>query len=126
MNSENYGHSYTEAGEYTEPESNINEFLKTKKKIYIAGPITGMEEKAKVKFNEAETLLRAKGYEVINPMKLPHFHDKEWKSYMKECLQALFDCDEIFMLTGWRKSKGAVLEHKVALGLDLEIHYKGS
>lgn len=94
------------------------------KRIYIAGPITGKEEKAYLKFNAAKTFLNAKGYQVINPMELSHNHDKEWVSYMRECLKELIECDEVYMLRGWRKSKGAVLEHKVALALNLELIYE--
>ena len=96
------------------------------KKIYIAGPISGMEEKAAEKFAEAEIFLKAKGYEVINPMKLAHDHDKTWKAYMLECLHILLQCDEVYMLNGWRKSKGAKLEHRIASDFDLPIHYKGN
>ena len=52
------------------------------KKVYICGKISGMEDEAKVLFEEAETKLKERGFEVINPMKLPHNHDKQWTSYV--------------------------------------------
>lgn len=42
-----------------------------KKKIYISGPITGLERHVYLKnFDDAELKLRAMGYKVINPTKL--------------------------------------------------------
>ena len=79
-------------------------------KIYISGKITGMEVEAKVLFQQAEDKLTAIGYEVVNPMKLPHEHDKEWMSYMIECLKALEPCDCIYLIDNWSHSKGAICE----------------
>ena len=79
-------------------------------KIYISGKITGMEVEAKVLFQQAEDKLTSLGYEVVNPMKLPHEHDKEWISYMIECLIALKPCEGIYLIDNWIHSKGAQLE----------------
>lgn len=79
-------------------------------KIYISGKITGMEAEAKVLFQQAEDKLTALGYEVVNPMKLPHEHDKRWISYMIECLIALKPCDGIYLIDNWNNSRGAIIE----------------
>ena len=84
-------------------------------KIYIAGKITGMEEEAERLFQQAEDRLTEMGYEVVNPMKLPHDHDKQWLSYMIECLTALKECDAIFMLPNWMDSAGAGIEFTCAI-----------
>jgi hypothetical protein len=94
------------------------------KRIYIAGRITGIEVIASFFFEEAEKELLAQGYEVINPMKLPHQHDKAWESYMKECIRELCTCTEIFMLRGWEESCGAILERGLAQMLDLQRNYQ--
>jgi Asp-tRNA(Asn)/Glu-tRNA(Gln) amidotransferase A subunit family amidase len=83
-------------------------------KIYISGKITGMESEAKIIFQQAEEVLTKLGFEVVNPMKLPHNHDKSYISYMIECLQALKGCDYIFMLGNWHDSTGANIEFQVA------------
>jgi hypothetical protein len=95
-----------------------------KKKIYISGQISGIEEQAPKLFQEAETLLANSGYEVINPMKLPHDHDKSWESYMREDIKALMDCDEIYMLKGWSSSKGARVEFALACSLGVKVKYQ--
>ncbi len=95
-----------------------------KKKIYISGKITGLTpDQAFSLFNNAELYLSEKGYEVINPMTIPHEHDKSWLSYMRNDLKALLDCEAIFMLYNWKDSKGAKVEHDLAQSLGLEIIY---
>lgn len=89
-------------------------------KIYISGKISGMEARAAVLFQEAETMLIEHGYEVVNPIKLPHKHDKSWASYMKEDLRALIDCDGIYYLENHAQSPGAALERYVAQWLNID------
>ncbi len=93
-------------------------------KIYISGKITGMEEEARWLFAQAEAQVRAQGFEPINPMALPHLHDKEWHSFMREDIKALCDCDGIFMLYNWQDSPGARLEYTVALALGLVVYFE--
>lgn len=94
-------------------------------KIYIAGRITGREiETAFKQFEQAENILKEWGEEIVNPMRLPHDHDKTWKSYMVECIAELVKCDSIYMLKGWQKSKGARLELHIAKKLNYKIFYQ--
>jgi hypothetical protein len=94
----------------------------TKKKVYISGKITGLsEDEAMRVFAEAEGILQAEGYATVNPTTLPHNHDKSWQSYMRVDIRALCDCDAIYMLPNWEQSKGAVIEHRIAIELGLEV-----
>ena len=93
-------------------------------KIYISGRITGIEEEALELFAKAEKELQAQGFDTVNPMTLPHNHDKTWASYMREDVKALCDCDIICMLSNWRLSKGAIIEHSIAKSLELIIKYQ--
>ena len=88
-------------------------------KVYISGKISGIEEQAYQLFEEAENKLKMFGYEVVNPMKLPHEHDKEWHSYMKEDIKALCDCDAICLLDNWESSIGANIEFELAKNLKM-------
>lgn len=90
-------------------------------KIYISGAITGVENEAKKRFDEAEKKLKNMGFDVVNPMKLPHNHDKTWGSFMREDLKSLLDCDAIYLIEADSdKSRGVELELMVAkrLGID--------
>lgn len=94
-------------------------------RIYIAGAITNLcpIETAK-KFDSAEQFLRFLGYEPVNPMRLPHNHNRTWESYMRECIKALCDCDAIYILSDWEISAGATIERDLAIKLKMKIIYQ--
>lgn len=93
-------------------------------KYYISGKITGIESDAPFLFEAAERELISYGHSVVNPMKLPHDHDKSWHSYMKEDIGAMCSCDGMFMLSNWTDSKGAIIEHSIALLIGMKIDYQ--
>jgi hypothetical protein len=93
-------------------------------RIYISGKITGIEEEALRLFEKAELELVSKGFKVVNPMKLNHNHNKDWHSYMKEDIKALCDCESIYMLSNWMDSKGAIIEHTIAIYLGIKVYYQ--
>lgn len=80
-------------------------------KIYISGPITGIEGYMK-KFEEMEKILTSFGYTVVNPARvnaeLPE--DTTHEEYMTTSIAMLNMCDAIFMMEGWRDSKGCSIE----------------
>lgn len=90
-------------------------------KIYMSGPISDIPlETACKEFEKAENILLRMGFDVVNPMKLPHDHDKSWQSYMRDCIAALLPCDAIFLLKDWYESRGAVLEEHIATELSIK------
>jgi len=89
--------------------------------IYIAGKVSGMENEAKLAFKLAEKELNLQGHDVINPMELPHDHDKTWQSYMRECISAMMKADALYLLPNWRESKGARIEVQLAHNLGIKI-----
>lgn len=92
------------------------------KTIYIAGPITGHDLKERFEaFEIVENKYKALGFNVVNPMKLKHDHDKSWESYMRECIEALIKCDAIYLMQGWELSDGARLEFTIASKLKMQI-----
>lgn len=93
-------------------------------KIYISGKISGIENDALALFDTAEDALKTTWAVVINPMRLPHDHDKTWHSYMREDIKSLCDCDAIYMLKNWSDSKGAIIEHTIAMYLGIKVIYE--
>lgn len=99
----------------------------TNRRIYVAGPITGMPELNYPAFHEAAARLRAKGWHVENPAENPDPHvdaSCHWTAYMRMGLSQVATCHAIYLLPGWQKSKGASLEYMVAqqLGLQILVH----
>ena len=85
--------------------------------LYLSGPITGNLDYIE-DFAVAERLLKERGYMVFNPASLGEGLP-DWESYLKRDLPYLVDCDGVFAMPGWEKSKGAQLEIDVARKLGL-------
>ena len=81
--------------------------------IYIAGPMTGVENKNRDAFMKAERYLReTRGAAVLNPACLPD--DLPITSYMPICLAMLAQADTIALLPMFWQSKGAEIEKRFA------------
>ena len=80
---------------------------------YLAGPMTGLEDLGRARFNEAEARLRRDGCKVLNPACLPV--DLPGRVYMPICLAMIRESDVVIMLDGWEDSKGARLERDYAI-----------
>ena len=91
-------------------------------KIYISGKITGTDDYME-RFAAAEDRLTAQGHIVINPAKvnaqLPV--DTTYDQYMDMCRIMLTMADAIFMMNGWRYSKGASMENVWARQMGMQV-----
>lgn len=92
-------------------------------RIYVAGPMTGYPGLNFEAFHQAALELRFAGNEVINPAEINPNLDADWTGCMKEDIKQLVDCDAIHMLPGWEQSKGASIEHYIAVALGLQVEY---
>lgn len=79
--------------------------------IYIAGPITGVQD-YETNFARAAVLLRDAGHAVINPAMLPS--DLPDDKYLPICTAMIDASDAIYLLDGWQKSIGARCERLYA------------
>lgn len=119
-------------------------------RIYVSGPMTGKPGNNIAAFNAAAKLLREAGHFVINPAELsPLFGSAEeiaksfrykyspistsyfhGKFRLADCimavdLAALGTCNAIYLLDGWKDSRGATEELREAMRLRLEIFLEG-
>jgi hypothetical protein len=92
-----------------------------KKKIYIAGPMTGLPDLNFPAFHAEAAWLRAMGNEVINPAEINPDHTKKWEDCMRADIAQLVTCDGIHLLEDWEHSRGATLEHHIARALGMAI-----
>ena len=101
--------------------------------VYICGPMTGYKDWNFPAFFEAEKLLIAEGYEVVNPAwtdgltletaianaglsgSLTH------NEYLREAVRMLVTCDAVCVLPGWEDSVGARVEVDLAAALDMPV-----
>ena len=105
----------------------IKQFFKKRldMKIYISGQITGLPvAEYTEKFSRAEAELKAKGYDVVNPLRNGLPSGARWQEQMKTDIRLLLDCQAIYLLANWEKSIGATLEREIAKGLGLIIEYE--
>ena len=106
----------------------------TKLRVYIAGPMRGLPDFNIKAFNKAEKkLTKLSIYEPYNParndkslgLKAKELVSKKGlRKVMKRDLLELCSCECIYMLRGWEKSEGAIIEHRLATMLGLTILYE--
>ncbi|WP_448090736.1 DUF4406 domain-containing protein [Pseudomonas azerbaijanoccidentalis] len=91
------------------------------KRVYVAGPMTGLKDFNYPAFNAAADQLRALGYQVENPADHGIVPGAEWADYMAYDLTRLGVCGMIALLPGWERSEGAKLEVQIGHRLGMTI-----
>ena len=91
------------------------------KRIYIAGPMSGLPDFNYPALNAKAAELRALGFHVENPAENPAPHCGSWLGYMRLAVRQLSTCDAVYLLPGWSKSRGACIEHQLAVGMGLQF-----
>ena len=91
------------------------------RRVFISGKVNGLSYVvAQERFNEAARLFSE--YDVVNPTKLCNPRWSWWRC-MAVCLWHLVRCDTVAMLSNWRGSRGAKIEHFLALLLFKKVLY---
>ena len=93
--------------------------LSRRRRIYIAGPMTGIAEHNFPAFFAAEAHLLAQGWEVENPARHGVVEGAQWEDYLRYDIVRMMRCSTIYLLAGWTRSRGARLEYKIATGLGM-------
>ena len=91
-------------------------------KIYISGPMTGIEDLNRAAFKKTQDILEAMGHEAFNPGD----HSLETR---RLCLETdlVWICrkaEGIVMLWDWPKSSGANAELATALAIGIPVWYQ--
>lgn len=92
-------------------------------RVYLAGPMTGHKDLNFPAFHAAAANLRASGYEVVNPAEINPDPNACWTACMREDIAQLVKCDRIALLPGWEKSRGALIEARIAADLSMPRIY---
>lgn len=98
-----------------------------KKRIYVSGPISGHDlEERRQAFKQAQVMLEAQGWSVINPMENGLPAEATTHEHMKRDINMLLSCDAIYMLCRWTHSKGCMVEFHVATAIGLDVYFEES
>lgn len=94
--------------------------------IYVSGGMSGIKDHNFPAFEAATKDLRNRGFIVISPHENDNGHTGEsWHYYMKQDVKHVANSDELRVLPGWEKSRGARVEVLIAHMLKLPIkHYE--
>ena len=100
---------------------------KSKVKVYISGPMTGLPNFNREAFAEAEKWCIRNGLSPFNPGWLAFDEGSAftYEEILQIDLAALANCNVILMLPGWEKSNGAKVELEMATCLGLKVEYYG-
>lgn len=83
--------------------------------VYISLPITGFPlAEAKRKAEAVKVEIASHGHDVITPFDVCPEEDMSYSYYMGKDIMALLECDAVYFLHGWEKSKGCLLEYSAA------------
>ncbi len=94
-------------------------------KVYLSGPITsyGNINANREAFETAGKAMRLLGHEVVDPFivcqGMPY--DSTQADYMRRNIYAMLQCDAIYQLKHWTKSKGAQIEYRIAKAIGMEF-----
>lgn len=102
------------------------------KVVFISGPYRassweGIEQNIQRAKQAAIKIWQSGDCAICPHMNTAHFDgladDKMW---LDGCLEIMSRCDEVFMLKGWEKSEGSLVEHKLALKFGKVIRYEST
>ena len=99
------------------------------KKIYMSLPISGHDlterkEYAEYKQNMLYWAYKPNEWEIIPPFDVCPDPDKPYSYYMGKDIEALLECDAIYLCEGWQNSKGCMAEFEVARIYGKEIMFE--
>jgi len=89
-------------------------------RLYISGKITG-NDYYKENFAAARAQLENAGFDVFDPAAVGFPEGVSWTDAMKYVIKEMVRCDGLAMLPGWKDSKGACIEARLARDLEMLV-----
>jgi hypothetical protein len=108
--------------------------MATGMKLYIATPINARKEQgfrnkfkaAKQRVKQLKAIIgsdyRFYGFELVSSFDVNNSDSLSEAVAMGKCIQAVIECDAIYLDHGWQSSKGCNLEYRAAKIYDKEIY----
>ena len=86
-------------------------------RLYVCGKMSGLPEMGYPAFHAEAARLREVGYFVENPANNPE--QATWLDYMRVAIRQMVTCDAVALLPNWMDSRGARIEHDLAISLGI-------
>ena len=84
-------------------------------KVYISLPTSGFPlDTVKKRADKYKKRFQAEGFEAITPFDVCSDPVCSCSFYLGKTIEALIDCDAIYLAPGWHGSKGCTAEYEVA------------
>ena len=101
-------------------------------RIYIAGPMSGYPDLNWDAFDEKEKQLTSAGFEVVNPARMDreigldpeNVGEYDYEEAARRDIDALRQCDAIYLMADFQFSKGACWERALAKHWNLKRYYE--
>ena len=90
-------------------------------RVYVSGPMSRLPDFNYPAFEAAAARLRALRLEPVSPHTIGQHDGWTWDDYMEAAIELQRGCDAIFLLPGWRNSRGATVEYYVAQALGQRV-----
>ena len=95
------------------------------RKIYISGPITGHNpDKVAERFATAKKTFDGTDYTPVSPLENGLPESATYDEHMIRDLEMLAECEAIYMLNGWGRSKGCKIEFASAVSQNKTIIFE--
>lgn len=103
------------------------------RRIYVAGPMSGYDNLNHEAFNAKAELLTAAGWDVINPAAMDidagidpskPMEEYDYEDAARRDIEALKNCQAIYLMANWQHSKGACWERALAKTWGLRRYYE--
>jgi len=105
-----------------------SEIREMRKVVYVAHPFSGKKENIdKVEKLIIEMVRQYPDFAFYSPLHAMGFYyfEKPYEEGMKDCLEILSRCDELWLCKGWENSRGCNMEKDFAEAHGIPIRYWG-
>lgn len=92
-------------------------------RLYLAGPMTGIEDKNYPRFMRAAAELREQGHFVGNPAEMNHQDVSYRQALAVDLAWILAIAEGIALLPGWETSKGCAVEYALATAIGIPAYH---
>lgn len=83
-------------------------------KIFISGNTSGRESQARREYASAKKIIESRGHDAVNPFENGLRDSDPWEQHLAAHIISLMQCDALYLLPDWEKSRDAALMNVIA------------